>query len=76
MKPREKPTFNAVGEFTLTRREAQVLQWVATGKTNTEIATNLGLSPRTVQKHLEHIFRKLRVKTRTAAAMHSRRKNA
>jgi len=46
-----------------------VLKWVATGKTNSEIGDILGVSPRTVQKHLEHIFRKLGVKTRTAAAV-------
>ncbi|MDE2059892.1 MAG: helix-turn-helix transcriptional regulator [candidate division NC10 bacterium] len=52
----------------LTRREAEVLLWVAQGKTNTEIAAILGLSSRTVQKHLEHIFEKLGVETRAAAA--------
>jgi DNA-binding CsgD family transcriptional regulator len=52
----------------LTRREAEVLQWVAQGKTNMEIGTILVLSPRTVQKHLEHIYRKLGVETRMAAA--------
>ncbi len=52
----------------LTRRETDVLQWVAEGKTNAEIGIILGMSPRTVQKHLEHIFEKLGVATRTAAA--------
>jgi DNA-binding CsgD family transcriptional regulator len=52
----------------LTRRETDVLQWVTEGKTNAEIAIILGMSPRTVQKHLEHIFEKLGVETRTAAA--------
>lgn len=52
----------------LTRREAEVLQWVAQGKTNAEIGCILDMSPRTVQKHLEHIFEKLGVETRTAAA--------
>lgn len=52
----------------LTRREAEVLAWVAEGKTNVEIAAILGASPRTVQKHLEHILQKLGVETRTAAA--------
>jgi DNA-binding CsgD family transcriptional regulator len=52
----------------LSRRETEVLQWVAQGKTNTEIGCILGLSRRTVQKHLEHIFEKLGVETRTAAA--------
>jgi DNA-binding NarL/FixJ family response regulator len=41
---------------------------VSLGKTNSEIATILGMSARTVSKHLEHIFEKLGVETRTAAA--------
>jgi DNA-binding CsgD family transcriptional regulator len=53
----------------LTLRETDVLEWVAEGKTNAEIGIILGMSPRTVQKHLEHIFEKLGVETRTAAAM-------
>jgi DNA-binding CsgD family transcriptional regulator len=52
----------------LTRREAEVLAWVAEGKTNGEIATILGARPKTVGKHLERIFEKLGVETRTAAA--------
>ena len=52
----------------LTAREAEVLYWVALGKTNPEIAGVLEMSPRTVNKHLEHIFTKLGVETRTAAA--------
>lgn len=51
----------------LTAREAEVLYWVALGKTNPEIAGVLDMSPRTVNKHLEHIFTKLGVETRTAA---------
>lgn len=51
----------------LTQREAQVLHWVALGKTNTEVGAVLAMSPRTVNKHLEHIFTKLNVETRTAA---------
>jgi DNA-binding CsgD family transcriptional regulator len=54
--------------FGLTRRETEVLSWVAQGKSNFDIATILGASPRTVQKHLERIFQKLGVETRTAAA--------
>jgi len=52
----------------LTAREAEVLSWLAKGKTNRDIADILGMSPRTVNKHLEHIFEKLGVETRTAAA--------
>ena len=52
----------------LTPREAEVLAWLAKGKTNRDIADILGMSPRTVNKHLEHIFEKLGVETRTAAA--------
>jgi len=53
----------------LTRREHDVLVLVADGKTNVEIADRLLLSRRTVQKHLEHVYDKLGVRTRTAAAM-------
>jgi DNA-binding CsgD family transcriptional regulator len=53
----------------LTPREAEVLAWIAQGKSNADIATILSASPRTVQKHLEHIFRKLGVESRTAAAV-------
>lgn len=52
----------------LTPREAEVLAWLAKGKTNRDIGDILGMSPRTVNKHLEHIFEKLGVETRTAAA--------
>ncbi|ODV11212.1 MAG: DNA-binding response regulator [Rubrivivax sp. SCN 70-15] len=52
----------------LTAREAEVLYWVVKGKTNRDIGEILGTSPRTVTKHLEHVFEKLGVETRTAAA--------
>ncbi len=58
---------------TLTGRESEVLLWVARGKTNRDIAEILGMSPRTVNKHLEHVFEKLGVETRTAAAAAARR---
>jgi DNA-binding CsgD family transcriptional regulator len=51
----------------LTPRESEVMTWVARGKTNREIGNALFVSPRTVQKHLEHIFEKLGVRTRTEA---------
>lgn len=53
----------------LTPREQEVLLWLATGKTDGDIATLLDISRRTVQKHLEHIYVKLGVETRTAAVM-------
>jgi len=52
----------------LTRRETEVLSWIAKGKTNRDIGEILGMSPRTVNKHLEHVFEKLGVETRAAAA--------
>ena len=55
-------------EFGLTVREAEVLSWLSKGKTNRDIAQILGLSPRTVDKHLEQIYAKLGVENRTAAA--------
>jgi DNA-binding CsgD family transcriptional regulator len=51
----------------LTAREREVLAWVARGKTNPEIAELLWLSPGTVRKHLENVYAKLGVSTRTAA---------
>jgi DNA-binding response OmpR family regulator/DNA-binding CsgD family transcriptional regulator len=51
----------------LTRREAEVLLWVSYGKTNRTVSEILGISPRTVNKHLEQVFRKLGVETRAAA---------
>lgn len=54
--------------FKLTLREAEVLYWVAKGKTNRDIGDILGSSPATVKKHLEHVYEKLGVETRTAAA--------
>ena len=53
--------------FGLTAREAEILMWISRGKTNKEVGIILTTSPRTVNKHLEHIFEKLGVPTRTAA---------
>ncbi|SAI69370.1 two component response regulator [Bordetella ansorpii] len=53
--------------YRLTVREAEVLSWLAKGKTNRDISEILGMSPRTVNKHLEHIYVKLGVETRAAA---------
>ena len=52
-----------------TPREAEVLSWLAAGKTDREIAALLGCSHRTVQKHLQRLYVKLGVETRTAAVM-------
>ncbi|HEY4069355.1 MAG TPA: response regulator transcription factor [Burkholderiaceae bacterium] len=52
----------------LTLREAEVLYWVVKGKTNRDIGDILGSSPATVKKHLERVYVKLGVETRTAAA--------
>ena len=57
-----------IAAFRLTAREAETLYWVSQGKTNRDIGDILGTSPRTVNKHLEHVFEKLGVETRTAAA--------
>jgi DNA-binding response OmpR family regulator/DNA-binding CsgD family transcriptional regulator len=54
--------------FKLTAREAEVLYWVVKGKINRDIGDILGSSPATVKKHLERVFAKLGVETRTAAA--------
>jgi len=58
----------ALSSLPLTRRESEILAYVAVGKTNPEIGTILGISPRTVSKHMEHILHSLGVETRTAAA--------
>jgi DNA-binding response OmpR family regulator/DNA-binding CsgD family transcriptional regulator len=52
----------------LTHREAEVLIWIAGGKPNRDIGEILGISPRTVNKHLEQIFTKLGVENRASAA--------
>ncbi|MET0104856.1 MAG: DNA-binding response regulator [Sedimenticola sp.] len=51
----------------ITKREAEVLLWVAHGKTNREIGEILSLSPRTVNKHLEQIYPKIQVDNRSGA---------
>lgn len=57
--------------YSLTEREAEVLLWIANGKTNREIAQILEMSPRTVNKHLEQVFKKMGVENRTSAASSS-----
>lgn len=51
----------------LTERESEVLHWIIQGKSNPEVAIILGLSPRTVGSHVEHLLAKLRVESRAAA---------
>lgn len=63
------PSPSSLSPLGLSDRESEVLAWVALGKTDAEIATILGISVRTVGKHLERIYQKLGVENRTAAAM-------
>ena len=69
----ETPATARVGSAALTPREHEVLDWIAQGKRDGEIATILGLSSKTVGKHIEHVLAKLRVGNRTAAAALGRR---
>ncbi len=55
--------------FSLTTRESEVLVWIAKGKSNRDIGEILGLSARTVNKHLEQIYVKLGVENRASAAV-------
>lgn len=66
---RRDSSWNSLAEYGLTPRESEVLAWVAKGKTNAEVGVILQLSGRTVQKHLEHIYQKLGVGTRTTATV-------
>jgi DNA-binding CsgD family transcriptional regulator len=59
-------------ETALTKRESEVLYWVSMGKTNGEVGEIIGAKPLTVKKHLEHIYDKLGVPNRTAAATAAR----
>lgn len=60
---------NALGKnIGITKRESEVLYWIAFAKSNWEISQILSMSPRTVTKHLEQIYKKLNVDNRTAAA--------
>lgn len=53
----------------LTRRELEVVEWIVAGKRNDEIGKILECSPRTVQKHVQHILEKLHVETRTSVCI-------
>ncbi len=65
---RSGPSPERLQNLGLTRREAEVLAWIAQGKRNSEIAVILGSQPRTVSKHVEHLLKKLGVETRSSAA--------
>ena len=56
-------------ERPLTKRELEVVEWIAAGKRNAEIGKILGCSSRTVQKHVQHILEKLHVETRIAVCI-------
>ena len=53
----------------LTRRELEVVEWIVAGKRNHEIGKILDCSPRTVQKHVQHILEKLQLETRTGVCI-------
>jgi DNA-binding NarL/FixJ family response regulator len=56
----------------LTEREAEVLALIADGRSNTEIAREIGISLKTVQNHVSHVLAKLQVRDRTQAALRMR----
>lgn len=60
---------DSADDIPVSAREREVLGWLAEGKSNTEIAFLLGISPGTVKKHLENIYNKLGVENRHAAAL-------
>lgn len=66
---RVTPRAEHLAALGLARREAEILTWVAAGKSDAEIAEILAISPRTVSHTLERVYRKLGVETRTAAVM-------
>lgn len=63
-----KPAVSAVQDANLTRREEEILEWIAKGYANKEVAAKLGTSIETVRVHLRHIYEKLHVHSRTEAA--------
>lgn len=65
----DPPGPSALVQLGITPREAEVLFWIAQGKSNPDIATILGAGVRTVHKHVENIFRKLGCETRHAATV-------
>lgn len=65
---KQKAVAVLMAELHLTLRQAEVLHWVAEGKSNSEIATIIGCSTNTVKAHLKEIFQRLGLHSRTAAA--------
>ena len=63
------PSLMLASALELTEREAEVLYWVAQGKTSPEISIILGMALKTVKKHLQRVYEKLGVETRTGAAL-------
>ena len=66
----------AFASLRLTPREAEVLFWISQGKSNHDIGVILGAKTGTIRKHVEHIFAKLNVENRTAAAVTALSKGA
>src|SRR5262245_46097514 len=62
-------SLEALASLPLTPREAEVLFWISQGKSNHDIGIILGAKTGTICKHVEHIFSKLNVENRTAAAV-------
>lgn len=67
-KQTQKSPSHLQNSLPITKRESEVLYWVSYGKTSWEISQILSMSPRTVNKHLEQVFKKLGVDNRTSAA--------
>ena len=69
--PTNSPSKRAIGDESrpLTKRELEVVEWIAAGKRNAEIGKILGCSSRTVQKHVQHILEKLHFETRIAVCI-------
>jgi DNA-binding CsgD family transcriptional regulator len=65
----DQRSMTALASLALTPREAEVLFWISEGKSNHDIGVILGAKTGTICKHVEHIFGKLNVENRTAAAV-------
>jgi DNA-binding CsgD family transcriptional regulator len=65
----DRRAINALASLKLTPREAEVLFWISQGKSNHDIGVILSAKTGTICKHVEHIFGKLNVENRTAAAV-------